>query len=322
MTSIVVDTAIDAHLHLWDPGTLDYPWLDGLSIAAAHTLRDVPARLGPAQVSGAVFVQAECVAEQRQEEIRWVQAQTPSAGGVEILGIVAAADLLAPDRDEVLALVSSSDRVVGIRQNIQGQPDGFARSLHTGIAEAASHGLTFDICCESQQLHEVIDLIERTAASGARLVLDHLGKPRVGDSDSLPAWRDAINAIAAAPDTACKLSGLFTEMVSGAGSEHATFAPYLDHAVDAFGIDRVLYGSDWPVCTLEGSAAQWAEIVAATIGDDAPSQRAVFHDNAARLYGLAGFDASNPGDNYRSVLRTGGDDLLAGSDPSNPGANP
>ena len=297
MTGIVVDTAIDAHLHLWDPGALDYPWLEGLSIAAPHTLRDVPAQLGSAQVSGAVFVQAECVSEQRMEEIQWVQSQTPGAGGTEILGIVAAADLLAPDRDEVLARVSSSDRVVGIRQNIQGQPEGFARSLHTGIADAAGHGLTFDICCENHQLREVIDLIDRTSARGSRLVLDHLGKPRVGDSASLPAWRDAIVEIAAAPNTACKLSGLLTEAISGASLDYSTLAPYLAHAIDAFGIDRVLYGSDWPVCKLEGSVAQWGEIVAAAVGEDTASQRAVFHDNAARFYSLPWSGPSDPGGN-------------------------
>ena len=306
MTSIVVDAAVDAHLHLWDPGELDYPWLDGLPIAAAHTLEDAPGRVGPAHVVGAVFVQAECAAEQRLAEIQWVLAQAPPAGGTEILGVVAGADLLAPDRDEVLARVSSSDRVVGIRQNIQGRAEGFARSLHAGIADAAGHGLTFDICCEHHQLPEVVDLVARVAASGrAPLVLDHLGKPRVGDPDSLPAWCRAIDEIAAAPDTACKLSGLLTEVVGDADPDPSTFAPYLAHAIEAFGIDRVLYGSDWPVCTLGGSAAQWAEIVATTVGDDAAGQRAIFHDNAVRFYGLPGATASDGAAATAAVLGRG-----------------
>lgn len=286
MATLVTDRIIDSHLHVWDPAVLDYPWLVGLPIAGRRGIGDIPTAFGDTRVDGVVAVQAECVPEEYLDEVRWVSALGLAHPGTPpVLGMVARAALETEDGGHQVRDVAAEPLVVGVRRNIQGEPDGFARGLVSGIDAVTRAGLTFDLCVTADQLWQVADLLDEVDPTG-RFVLDHLGKPPVGVVSTFSDWQVQVERLAEHPTMMCKLSGLLTEVRDGEPTA-STFAPYLETAVEAFGPERVMFGSDWPVCTLAGGDyGDWVEIVADVLGPDRDLQRAVFAANAVAFYGL------------------------------------
>lgn len=287
MSSVLASGVIDSHVHLWDRGVLTYRWLDGLGIDGPYRIDDVPTFVAGAELDGFVFVQAECRESESFDEVEWVLDQGANGRRGLLRGIVAKVDLTSPRAPADIRRLGRVPPVVGVRHNIQGRPRGFAQTLRGGIDGLAAEGLAFDLCCLAAEMDDVSELVE-SCDPQARLALDHLGKPAVGDLAGFDAWAGRLSRLAEAPNLYCKLSGLQTELPAGRLGRPQDFEPYLSHAVGAFGIDRVMYGSDWPVCTLNGSMSAWAGAVAAAVGDDEAAHRKVFHDNAVRFYRLDG----------------------------------
>lgn len=279
--------AVDSHLHLWDPGVLEYDWLEGRLLRSFG-----PDELGaavaeaPADEDGFVFVQADCAPRQSVAEVDWVAELAPRVG---VRGIVAHAPLEDPAAAEA-HLEAYADRplVIGIRRLLQSAPDGYA--LRPGFRAAAqavaSAGLTFDACVRAHQLPDVVALAD--AVPDLSIVLDHLGKPAVGSAGApAPAagtvWASALAGLAERPNVVCKLSGLPAE--SEGEWSAAQLRPFLDVALDAFGPERLLFGGDWPVSEPYG---RWVEAVSAWALDrlGASGADAVLADNAERVYGL------------------------------------
>lgn len=274
---------IDAHLHLWDPGRLDYPWLAG----EPRLNRPFgPGDLDPGghELSGAVFVEAGCRSEQSLAEVEWVDSLAQAWPGV--LGIVAHAPLEDPAaRGEMLAALRERPRVVGVRRNAQDEAPGFLLDgdFVSGVEALAEHGLTFDVCVRHQQLPEVIELAGRVPQ--VTFVLDHLGKPPVATGPRAP-WAEQLRRLAALPNMVCKLSGLTTEADHAAWQESEVL-PYLRDALDLFGAERCMFGGDWPVATLATGYGRWADLVAAAIGHlNTADQDAVRSGTARRVYRL------------------------------------
>lgn len=281
---------IDAHVHVWDPTRLDYPWLDGLD---ALQRRFLPAEVdrGDGLTTRMVFVQAGCTPEQALDEVRWVTGF--GTDWPELAGIVADADLRSPDLDASLDALLEAGPVVGIRHLLQGEPIAALDdpALRAGLAKVAERGLTFDACITHPQLPALRRLLG--AVDGLSVVLDHLGKPPVDDgiaSEAGRAWADEISALAAElPLVHVKLSGLPAE-ASDTASLDRNAGALLSHALDAFGPDRAMLGSDWPVSARFGAGGRfsaWVDRVRAAVGDDAGDLAAVEHGTAERFYGLA-----------------------------------
>ena len=278
-------SVVDAHLHLWDTARLRYPWLeqgpesqlprvaDGSRFArACAELR------GAATVSAAVVVQAECDPDQAFDELSLVLAER--AAGAPVGAVVAYAPLERPAAAEALERLAATPEVRGVRRNIQDTDAGFCRRLARGVARLADYRLSFDICARQHQLPEVTELVD--SAPGTSFVLDHLGKPAVG-AGSPKRWEAAMAALAQRPNVSCKLSGLGTEAPEG--WSRADVAPYLAHALDTFGAGRVMFGSDWPVCTAAGTYRGWFDIVRSVV--PANRHKEVFEHNASRFYRLS-----------------------------------
>ncbi|WEK61064.1 MAG: amidohydrolase family protein [Candidatus Microbacterium colombiense] len=241
---------LDSHLHLWDPEVLRYTWLEG---ALAWRFADTElahARVERASVEKCVFVQAETVEDDFLDEVRWVAGMAEQLG---VVGIVAGVRLdRGTDTTAHLEGLAAEPLVTGVRHNLQGEPDGTAVSAAfvTGAREVAAHGWTFDACVRAEQLPELARLAG--AIPELRIVLDHLGKPEVGTADApvapATAWLRDLDELARHPEVFCKLSGLPGE----AGGDWTTeqFEPFLDAAADAFGAERLLWGSDWPVSVI------------------------------------------------------------------------
>lgn len=273
-------SVVDAHVHLWDPTVLTYDWLAGTPLDRRFDQTDLAAAGG---VDRIVVVQADCRPEQSLEEVRWIAGLRQT--GPTVVGIVAHAALEAgTSARSQLTELQAEPLVVGVRRLLQDEPPGFTDNLEfrTGLAELAATGLPFDVCVRARQLTEVGRLVADFPE--VSFVLDHLGKPAVGEDPT--RWRDEVSALAQSPNIVIKLSGLATEVVHGDVSADAV-GPYLRHALRAFGPDRCLFGSDWPVMTLATTYRWWLDVVREAIADLSPDdQAAVLGANAERIYRL------------------------------------
>jgi len=249
---------LDAHAHVWEARTLSYPWLDNVP--------SLPQSAGPARLieesaaSGYVFIEAGVARGAETAEAAWVAGSAWPG----LRGIVAAVDLEAPDLDARLEVLRSMPLVVGVRHNLQGEPDGALADprWRRGLAAVAAHELTFDACVRHNQLGELADLIESIPLLDT--VLDHLGKPVVDSgiaSASGRIWVDRIQRLAQSPSVHVKISGLSAEATEEAALR-AHAPDFIRLAVETFGPVRCMIGSDWPVSTTLGAAASFATWIA------------------------------------------------------------
>ena len=294
---------IDSHVHFWPAPGLQYDWLEAEpKIAAPHgppeyQLASAAAREAGLLLRGLVFVEAGRIPAQGLAEAKWVASLAQEARDgtsrpqeAPILGIVAHAPLeLGAAVRPSLALLAKLSQVVGIRRNYQGEAPGFARqpSFARGLRALPDFGFTHDICIRWHQIEETIELMARCPE--VQFILDHCAKPAIATprpTDADRRWRAGMRALAAQPNVVCKLSGLVTE-ADHARWQTADLWPYLDYALEVFGTERLLFGSDWPVVTLASSWARWlATLREALVGLSEAEQSAIFAGNARRVYGL------------------------------------
>ena len=178
------------------------------------------------------------------------------------------------------------ERVVGVRHNIQQQPAGFALqpAFVRGVRAVSEAGRPFDLCITADQLPEALALVE--LCPDTSFVLDHCGKPAIRD-DAFDEWARHLERLALHDRVSCKISGLLTEAREEQRSASG-MARWVGRAREYFGASRLLYGSDWPVSTLGGGAGRWRGIVdEITAGWPEADRRALFADNAARVYGVS-----------------------------------
>jgi L-fuconolactonase len=274
---------IDAHQHFWRYSPEAYPWIDD---RMAGLRRDfLPEDLAPeirrAGVDATVAVQAS----QTVEETRWLLELADAHPF--IAGVIGWVDLRAPDVEDRLAAVARSPRLVGIRHIVQSEPDDrflLRPDFCRGVAAAGARGLVYDILIYPRHLPVAAEFAARFA--GQRFVLDHLAKPEIR-SRAIESWARDLRRLAAAPNVYCKLSGLITEADWQAWTPDG-LRPYLDVAFDCFGAERLIAGSDWPVCTLAGDYAAAIGVVADYLaGRPADERDAVLGGNARRVWRLA-----------------------------------
>jgi L-fuconolactonase len=283
---------IDAHLHLWDPARLDYDWLRHVpSIAGRHGPEDWAA-LG-SDIRQAIFVQADCAPDQALDEVDWVAGLKHPA--LEILGVVAFAPLelgeaVAPHLDAL----RQRPIVRGVRRSVQNETDAFITDPRhlDGLLAVARRDLTIDICARDHQAPLLIDVLSKLfdREPDARVVLDHLCKPDIaahaGDIDGAD-WADNLHLLARFPNLTAKLSGLTTQDDWTAGRDK-TLRPYIDHALDCFGPERLMFGGDWPVVDLAGGYSRWRTVFDAAMAALPPRDRLrVEAGTATAFYDLA-----------------------------------
>lgn len=281
---------VDAHHHLWRLAGGGYSWLDDPAMAPIRRdfgVDDLRAAVRDTGVERTVLVEAaRCDAAEAGELLAAADACA------RISGVVGWADLADP------GLAGTLDRyregpggrwLVGVRDQVQGRADAdylTRTDVQHGLSTVADAGLAFDLVVRVDQLPAAA--AAALAVPQLRFVLDHLGKPRIRDGAAgLAQWRAAVTPLAAAPNVSAKLSGLVTE----ADWAHWTVAdlhPFVLTALELFGPDRLMFGSDWPVCLL---AAAYDRVLAALgeVVDDhlsADERAAVYGGTATRVYGL------------------------------------
>ena len=277
---------VDSHVHLYDPGRFSYPWMkDVPQLSSPHLPADFQTAIGTISVERIVFVEVGIDKPQQMAEAEWVSGLFETTP--QLRGIVASVSLEEGAGIEGdLARLASMEHVKAVRRLIQFEPD-IEFCLQPGFIEGvrllAKYDLGFDICVLHHQLANAVELVRRCPE--VRFVLDHIGKPpiRAGEFDP---WRDDLRAMASLPNVCCKISGVITE------ADHDNWTreqlrPYLDHTIGAFGIDRVMFGSDWSVSTLTHGYEEWVDIVEWTMSGSSESEmKKLFRDNAISFYRL------------------------------------
>lgn len=273
---------IDAHQHFWRYSPQTHAWIDDSMAAIKHDFLppDLKPLLDAAGFDACIAVQAE----QSTAETEWLLGLADEHPFIR--GVVGWVDLCALDVAEQLRRVAAHPRLCGIRHIVQDEPVGFMLrpDFQRGIAALGEFGLTYDILIYERQLPEALELARRFPEQ--RFVIDHIAKPAIRQS-SIDSWRDGIKAIAAEPNVYCKLSGMVTE-ADWRNWRPADFAPYMEVVLGAFGPQRMMIGSDWPVCLLAGEYRGVMSIVTDAIGPLRVQDRdAIMGGTAAEFYGLA-----------------------------------
>jgi L-fuconolactonase len=274
---------IDAHHHLWDPAGREYPWLAGAAmdpIRRPYTAADLRAVTKAAGVHATVLVQTMSSEEETVEFLATAVAEPV------IAGVVGWVDLRAPDVGEHLASLRARGPLVGIRHQVENEPDDdwlLRPEVVAGLSTVADAGLVYDLLVRPAQLPAAREVALRLPE--LRLVLDHAAKPSIAAGEWEP-WASEVAALAERENVVCKLSGLVTE-ADWSGWEVAHLRRYVDHALAAFGPSRLLFGSDWPVCELAASYEVVLDAAIALTGSLSDAERlAVFEHNARETYAL------------------------------------
>ena len=277
---------VDAHHHLWDPTRFRYPWLtDELAaINRPFTAGDLQATTMAAGIDATIAVQTRAAID---ETIEFLQSPAPVAG------VVGWVDLTAPDVGDVIESLRNGpggQRLVGIRHQVHDEADANwldRPDVRRGIHAVVGAGLPFDLLVRTRELPAATRLA-RDIPQGT-FVLDHLAKPpltQASDSAEMAAWSSAVRDLAACPTVVAKLSGLVTEADWNTWTIEA-LRPAVLVALDAFGPDRLMFGSDWPVCLVAASYGEVLDAAASLLMQLSTSERAaVFATNAIDTYHL------------------------------------
>jgi L-fuconolactonase len=271
---------IDAHQHFWRYDAAEYDWIDESMTPLKRDFLpdDLLKEMRGAGFTASVAVQAR----QTLDETRWLLALADEYPF--IAGVVGWVDLQSEDLDRQIESVRHP-KLIGVRHVVQAEPDGFlGRARFTrGIAALERYGLAYDILIYARQMREAIGFAAHFPDQ--RFVLDHLGKPdiRGGGFDS---WRRDLDRLAQLPNVWAKLSGLVTE-AEWRRWTRADLHRYVNAAFEAFGADRLMIGSDWPVCTLAGTYKDVMDVVATALEQrSAPERDAVLGGTAAKFWNL------------------------------------
>jgi L-fuconolactonase len=273
---------IDAHQHFWNYDPVEYDWIGpGMEALRRDFLpSDLEPQLRQAGFQGSIAVQAR----QSLDETRFLLELAER--NPFVLGVVGWVDLRSPEAAAQLDAFRSHPKLVGVRHVVQSEPDDrflLGEAFLRGVALLEPRGLAYDILVYPRHLKPAAEFVSRVP--GVRFVLDHAAKPEIR-TGQIRDWARDLRALARFPNVMCKLSGLVTEADWRSWTNDG-IRPYLDVAWDAFGPERLLIGSDWPVCTLTAEYGRTMGLILDYLSRrPAAEQDAVCGGNTRRLWNL------------------------------------
>lgn len=289
---------IDTHQHQWDLKQFKLPWLadaraldrnylteDYLAAIREISTRTRPGEI-PARIVKSVYMEVDVAPEQQQKEADFVTDLCKRQISPMTVAVISGR----PAADTFPAYIKpfqSSPFVKGIRQVLHGSstPAGYCldKKFKAGIQLLGELGLSFDLCMRSADLGDAFKLAE--SCPDTRFILDHCGGAKVHEPDRTQ-WKRDMARLAARPNVVCKVSGIIASAKPGQWKTD-DLAPIVNDTLGCFGPDRVLFGGDWPVCTLGASLAEWVQALRDIVGNrSVADQRKLFHDNAVKAYRL------------------------------------
>jgi L-fuconolactonase len=280
---------VDAHLHIYDPARFSYPWMKGVpTLDRPHLPKDYDRLTEGVAIEAMVFVEVDVEPDAHLDEARFIEEQARVEQRLK--GMVASMPMekgMAVEPD--LAAYANLPLARGVRRLIERHKDepGWAlrEDLVTAVRLLPKYGFTFDLCILHPQLRDTIELASRCPE--VQFILDHIGKPGIRAGLREPWWTE-IRELARLPNVRCKISGVVTEADHAHWTEDEV-APYIAHAIECFGFDRVMFGGDWPVSELATSYRRWVALVDRVVSGASDSERRrLYRDNAIAFYRLDG----------------------------------
>jgi L-fuconolactonase len=277
---------VDTHVHLLDTARFKYSWAkDAPKLGRDWSIADLTERARPYEIESLVFVEVDVDQPAYLDEADWVQSIADKDSRLK--GCVASLPLeKGPSLEPEMARLASLKVMRGVRRLIQNQPDPeyvLKPDFIAAVKLLSKYDLSFDICIFHHQLANTLEFVRRCPE--VTFVLDHIAKPGI-KAGLMEPWKQQMREMAALPNVTCKLSGVTTE----ADHDHWTreqLRPYIDHVIDCFGFERVMYGGDWPVSELAGKYTDWIEVLDwATAGCSREEKHKLFRDNGIRAYRL------------------------------------
>ena len=273
---------IDTHQHLWDTANLEYPWLDGFDLLQQrYTPGDYRNAIGDINVVKSVHVEGDPAETHVVQEVEWLTHIAETDGMIG--AIAAAAPLEKPNVEPILEQLTAFGRVVAIRRMAWHHPDTrfyATPELINGVKLLAKYNLSFELWAKHDQRPAAIEVVKATP--DIRHAVNHCGGPNIKDSE-FESWATHMHKLAAFDNVYCKVSGIVTT-----ASENWTpedLKPYIQHLVEIFGYDRLMFGSDWPVCTLAAAYHEWVDALLWAIdGASDGEKNRLFYQNASAFY--------------------------------------
>ncbi len=275
---------IDTHQHLLYPGRFQYPWTENLSpLQGNFRLDEYRNASAGLDIEGTLFMEVDVDRAQSIDEARFFSRMAENPAN-KLLGVIASAR---PENDDFETHLDTIHHpaVKGIRRVLHTQPDELSRlpSFRQNIARLAARGLTFDLCVLPAQLTIAAELVD--SCPNVSFILDHCGVPDIAGEARDP-WHDSLRDISSRPNVICKVSGLPAYSPPDAVTTE-TIRPWVEHAVDCFGWDRLVWGGDWPVCNLTASLNQWVKVTHEIFAEESAENRdKIYARNARRIYSL------------------------------------
>lgn len=274
---------VDSHQHFWKYSPVEYDWIGENEhvIKRDFLPNDLASTLSLAKLDKCVAVQAR----QTDEETQWL-LELADKNDI-IAGVVGWIDLRADDLSAQLSQYKNNSKLKGFRHVLQGEPEpGFmlAPNFVRGLKTIEAHHYTYDLLIFAHQLPQAIELVKQF--DSMPFVVDHIAKPKIIDHSDFLTWKDGLETLATFKNVYCKVSGMVTE----ADVKHwqpSDFERYLTVVFNAFGPDRIMFGSDWPVCLLGGEYQRIKQIVDDFVEINYPEHVAkIFGENAVKFYSL------------------------------------
>jgi predicted TIM-barrel fold metal-dependent hydrolase len=277
---------IDTHQHLWDLDLFKYAWLDDNPLLRRSFRMEDYLKAGEGLgIEKSVHLEADVDEAYMLDETRHILALAVREDN-PLEGVVACGRPEKPHFADYLDQIAGHPNLKGIRRVLHTEPDDVAQSslFAENVRLLAAYGLSYDICVLARQLPIAIRLVRDCPK--VQFILDHCGVPQVKER-VLDPWREHILEMSKFPNVVCKVSGL----VAYADLENWTpddLRPYVEHVIECFGWDRVMFGSDWPVCTQAAPLRKWVETLKLlTNGAGEENQQKLFYKNAASVYRLS-----------------------------------
>jgi L-fuconolactonase len=273
---------VDSHQHFWQVGRFDYPWM---SSGVATLYQDyLPERLEPLLKEQGVAQSVVVQASNSIEETRWMLSLADEYPF--IAGVVGWLDLMSADVGQQLEELTAHRKFKGVRHLVESEPDDnwlIQQSVLRGLNTLSHHGVSYDLLVHTRHLRYVKTVAERCPE--LRLIIDHMAKPPIAKGE-IKEWARALKEVATYENVSCKLSGLVTE------ADHASWRtedlrPYVESALELFGVRRLMFGSDWPICLLAASYGEVLESFQSLTSGLSEEERAlIFAENAKDVYRL------------------------------------
>ncbi len=280
---------VDCHQHLWDLSKFKLGWVkEGDPLAISFTPKEYAEATKGLNFVKSVYMEVDVIEDHQQKEADYLIELIKSKSSITVAAVISGRPAKGDAFKKYVDQFKGSPYIKGLRQVVHndGTPSGFSnqKDFVTGIKYLGDIGLSWDICIRPGDLPDAVKLASE--CPGTRFILDHCGNAPILDAKKMEQWKKDIAKVAENKNVMGKVSGIIASVKKGDWSIDQ-LAPAVKHTIEVFGWDRVMFASDWPVCTLGAPLKDWVH-AAREIVKDRPEaeQKKLFHDNAVKFYGL------------------------------------